>query len=223
MKKLKQISEQIKENIDQFIEAAENNKTPLEKTINDMKKRIVEAKELVATAIAELQRLKRTHQEAVNTAGIWGKKADAALHNSNKKRATEARQCEQQYLQRANDLEQQIHAQEAVVVDLKTALIEFHQQFRNTAERAETLSQRQKQAETLAEFYKLLAEFDLPDENIVFQQAEQELKETEAKAKMWEKRNRRTQVKTETPAEESELDAALAALKEDILGSSQND
>ncbi len=223
MKKLKQISEQIKENIDQFIEAAENNKTPLEKTIVDMKKRIVEAKELVATAIAELQRLKRTHQEAVNTAGIWAKKVDAALHNSNKKRATEARLCEQQYLQRTNDLEQQIHAQEAVVADLKTALSEFYQQFRNTVERAETLSQRQKQAETLAEFYKLLAEFDLSDENIVFRQAEQELKETEAKAKMWEARNRRTQVKTETLTEESELDAALAALKEDILGSSQND
>ena len=109
------------------------------------------------------------------------------------------------------------------LANLKTALHEFYHQFRNAAKRTETLSQRQKQAEALTEFYKLLAEFDLPDENIAFQQAEQKLKETEAEAKMWEERNRRTQVETETSAEESELDAALAALKEDILGSSQND
>jgi phage shock protein A len=223
MKSLKQISEQIKENIDQFIEAAENNKSPLEKTIADMKKRIAAAKGLVATAIAEVQRLKRAYQETVNTAEMWDKKADAASQDGDAERATAAQQRKQQHLQRANDLERQIHAQEAVVADLKTALHEFYLQFRDASKRIETLSQRQKQAETRAEFYKLLAEFDLPDDNVVFQQAEQELKEKETEAKMWEKRNRRTKVQTETSEEDSDLDAALAALKSDILGRSQND
>lgn len=223
MKRLKQISEQIKEGINQFIEAAENNKSPLEKTIVDMKRRITEAKNLAATAISELQRLKRVHQEAVDTAGMWGEKVDAALHNSNKERATEVRQREQQHLQRANDLERQIQTQETIVADLKKALHEFYQQFRDASKRIETLSQRQKQAETRAEFYKLLAEFDLPDDNIEFQQAEQELKEIEAKAKMWKERNHRATVQKETSEDDSNLDEALAELKNDILGSSQND
>ncbi len=223
MKKLKQISEQIKESIDQFIEAAENNKSPLEKTIVDMKKRIAEAKELIATTIAEVQRLKRAYQETVNTVEMWDKKAAAASQDRDAERATAAQQCKQQHLQRAKDLERQIHAQEAVVADLKTALHEFYQQFRDASKRIETLAQRQKQAETRAGFYKLLAEFDLPDDNIAFQQAEQKLKEKETEAEMWEKRNRRIKVQTETLEEDADLDAALAALKDDILGRSQND
>lgn len=230
MKRLKQISEQIKESINQFIETAENQKSPIEKTIFDMKKRILEAKKLAAVAIAEAQMLKRTYQEAVDTAEMWRKKADDASQNGDTDRSTAAQQREQQHLQRANDLEQQIHAQEAVVADLKTALKEFYQQFRNAVKRAKTLLQRQKQAETTAEFYKtttefykLLAEFDLPDDNVVFQQAEQEVKETEAEAKMWKERNRRGAVQPETSKDNSNLDEVLAALKDDILGSSQND
>ncbi len=222
MKRLKQISEQIKENIDQFIVAAEKNKSPLEeieKTIVDMKKRIAEAKELVATAIAEEQSLRHAYHEAVETAQVWREKVDATLQDGQTKSVKDA----QQHLQHANDLERQLHAQEAVVTDLKAALHEFYQQFRDAAKRAETLSQHQKQAETRAEFYKLLAEFDLPDDNSTFQQAEQKLKETEAEAKMWEERNRRAAVQTEKPEADSELDQALAALKSDILGSSQND
>lgn len=220
MKKLKQIPEQIKENIDQFIAAAENNKSPLEeieKTIVDMKKRIAEAKELVATAIAEEQRLRQAYHEAAETAQVWHEKVDATLQEGQTKSVKDA----QQHLQRAHDLERQIHVQEAVVADLKTALYEFYQQFRDASKRVETLSQRQKQAETRAEFYKLLAEFDLPDDNSTFQQAEQKLKETEAEAKMWEERNRRAASQTETPEKDSDLDQALAALKSDILGSSQ--
>ena len=219
MKRLKQISEQIKENIDQFIAAAESNQSLLGKTIADMKKRIAEAKELVATAIAEEQRLKQAYHEAVETARVWREKADATSQDEHTKNVKEA----QQHLQRANDLERQIHAQEAVVADLKTALYEFYQQFRDAAKRAETLSQRQKRAETRAEFYKLLAEFDLSNDNVAFQQAEQELKEAEAKAEIWEQRNRRATVQTETTEDNLNIDEALAALKSEILGSSQND
>jgi phage shock protein A len=66
MKRLKEISEQIKESINQFIEEAENNESLLESTFVDMKKRLAKAKELVATAIAELQRLKQAYQESVD-------------------------------------------------------------------------------------------------------------------------------------------------------------
>ena len=114
MKRLKQISEQIKEGINQFIDTAENNESLLDKTIADMKRRITEAKDLVATAIAELQRLKRAYQEAVEASQMWGEKADIASQKCDTESAKEAQQREQQYLQRANDLDQQIHAQEAV-------------------------------------------------------------------------------------------------------------
>ncbi len=221
MKRLKEISEQIKESINQFIDEIEGNESLLEKTVVDMKKRIAEAKKLVATAIAEEQILKQAYQETVEAGQIWEAKVDAALNDSDTERATEARQRKQQYQQRANDLEQQVHAQETVVANLKAALLEFYQQFQDASKRVKTLARRQKQAETRAEFYKLLAEFDLLADNITFQQAEQELKKTEAKAKRWEERNRRTTVKTETREDDFNLDEALAALKSDVLGSSQ--
>ena len=161
-----------------------------------MKKRLAKAKELVATAIAELQRLKQAYQESVAAVEMWGEKVDAALNDNDAEGATEARNRKQQNQQHANDLEKQMLAQQNVVDGLKTTLLEFYRQFQDASKRATTLVHRQKQAETRAEFYKLLAEFDLPD-NITFEQAEQKLKAAEDRAEKWEQRNRSTAVKVE--------------------------
>ena len=220
MKRLKEISEQIKESINQFIEEAENNEYLLENTVVDMKKRLAKAKELVATAIAELQRLKQVYQESVDAVEMWSEKVDAALNDNDAERATEAQNRKQQNQQHANDLEKQILAQQNVVDDLRTTLLEFYRQFQDVSKRATTLVHRQKQAETRAEFYKLLAEFDLPD-NITFEQAEQKLKAAEDRAETWEQRNRSTAVKVEKSEDDFDVDEALAALKSDVLGSSQ--
>jgi predicted nucleic acid-binding Zn-ribbon protein len=117
-------------------------------------------------------------------------------------------------------LEKRILAQQNVVDDLKTTLLEFYRQFQDVSKRATTLVHRQKQAETRAEFYKLLAEFDLPD-NITFEQAEQKLKAAEDRAETWEQRNRSTAVKVEKSEDDFDVDEALAALKSDVLGNSQ--
>ena len=53
MKRIKEISEQVRENISQFLEAVDGAESSLDKVIVDMKERLAEAKELVATAIAE--------------------------------------------------------------------------------------------------------------------------------------------------------------------------
>jgi len=230
MKKLKQLGrslqapleklEQLKENINQFlVEAeAEGTESALDKTILDMKKRLSEAKQLVATAIAEEQRLKRSYQEAVDTAKEWSQKADAALRNRDIERATEARCRKQQQLHRANNYKRQIVAQKAVIASLKTALCECYQQFQNAAKLAETLGHRQKQAEMRAELYKLLTAVDTDVSN-AFEQAEQKLKATEAKAEIWEERNRSAATHVEKTGDGFNLDEALAALKRDILGS----
>ena len=98
MKTLKEISEQIRENINQFLEAVDGAESLLDKAIVDMKEHLDEAKDLVATAIAEEQGLKRAYQEAVDTANMWGEKADAALQNRDIARASEARQRNRHYL-----------------------------------------------------------------------------------------------------------------------------
>ena len=220
MRKLKEISEQIRESIIQFVEGAEGAESVLDQTVVEMKNRIAEAKELAAAAIAEEQRLKRIYQEAVDTAEAWAKKADAALQNQDIAAAREARQRKQQEMQRANNYERQIHTQQAVITSLKTALNEFYQQFQNTVKRAETLHHHQKQAETRVELHKLLAEIE-PYVSNAFKQAEQKLKKTEAKAELWEKRNRQTETQPETNGDAFNLDQELAKLKEDILGNKE--
>ncbi len=217
MRKLKEISEQIRESIFQFVEETDGAESVLDQTVTDMKKRISEAKGLVAAAIAEEQRLKQAHREAVDAAEVWAKKADDALQNRDIAAAREARQNKQQQTQRANDYEHQIHAQQAVVSSLRTALNEFYQQFQNTVKRVETLHHHQKQAETRVELHKLLAEIE-PSVSNILEQAEQKLKKTEAEAEIWEKRNRRTETESETDGNALNLDQELAKLKEDILG-----
>ena len=217
MKRLKEISEQIRENINQFLEAADDAEASLDKAIIDMKERLAEAKELVATAIADEQRLKRVYQEAIETAKVWDEKADAALQNRDIARAGEARQRKQQHLNVAEDYERQIVAQEAVVASLKTALHQFYQQFQNAAVQAETLSHRRKQAEARTELHKLIA----AAENTIstsFEQAEQKLKAMEEKAEVWENQNRPDASKVEKNVSDSNLDQTLAELKSDVLG-----
>ena len=220
MKRIKEISEQVRENISQFLEAVDGAESSLDKAIVDMKERLAEAKELVATAIAEEQRLKHAYQEAIASAKVCGEKADAALQNRDMARVKEARQRKQQQLDIADGYKCQIVAQEAVVVSLKTALHEFYQQFQNAAVRAETLSHRQKQAETRAELHKLIA----AAENTIstaFEQAEQKLKTAEEKAEIWRNRERSDATEVEKNVNDSDLDQALAELKNDVLGSNE--
>ncbi len=223
MKGFKEISEQIREGITRFIESVDDTESALDKTIIDMKARLAEAKDLVATAIAEEQRLKRAYQEAMDSAEIWGKKADAASQVENLEQATQARQRQQQHLSRADDYKRQIVTQSAVVERLKTALHDFYHRCRDAAKRAETLCHRQKQTETRAELYKLLSDEIEGDVSKVFEQAEQKLKATEVEADIWEQKNRNTTPKTETTPDKTDLDQALADLKNDILGSRRND
>ena len=220
MKRIKEISEQIRDNISQFLEAVDGAESSLDKAIVDMKERLAEAKELVATAIAEERRLKRAYQEAIATAKRWGEKADAALQNRDMARVKEARQRKQQQLDIAAGYKHQIVAQEAVVASLKTALHEFYQQFQNAAVRAETLSHRQKQAETQAELHKLIA----AAKNTIstaFEQAEQKLKTAEEKAEIWGNQDRSDATEVEKDVNDSNIDQTLAALKSDVLGSNE--
>ena len=217
MKRIREISEQIRENINQFLEAADDAEVSLDKAIVDMKERLAEAKELVATVITDEQRLKCAYQEAIGTAKVWGEKADAALQNRDIARAGEARQRKQQHLNVAEGYERQIVAQEAVVASLKTALHQFYQQFQNAAVQAETLSHRRKQAEARTELHKLIA----AAENTIstsFEQAKQKLKAIEEKAEVWENQNRPDVSKVEKNVSDSNLDQTLAELKSDVLG-----
>ncbi len=227
MKKLKQISEQIKENITQFIEDVEMSESVLEKSIEDMKQQIQKAKKLVATAIADEQKLKRAYREAIDAANRCENRVNILLQNNDDQEANELQQQSKKYLQLAHDLEQRILAQETVVAQLKTDLLEVYHRFNNTSNEVGTLIQDQEHAKTRAEFYKVLAELegielDI-DINQVIQKAKKMVKKAESEAKMWEQRNQRNILPTETTQEDFNVDEALANLKKDILGSRQND
>ena len=216
MKILKEISEQIRENINQFLEAVDDAEPLLEKTIVDMKVRLDEAKDLVAIAIADEETLKRTYQEAVEAANVWDEKADAALQNQDTAGASEAQRRRQHYLNLADGYKRQIAAQAAVVTTFKTALHEFYQQFQSAAGHAEHLSHRQKQAKTRSELYQLIAAAENGISTALIQ-AEQKLKMAEEKAEIWENRSRCDAVDVEKNVDSSNIDQMLAELKSDVL------
>ena len=220
MKRLKEISEQIRKNINQFLETVDGAESLLDKAIVDMKVRLDEAKDLVAIVIAEEERLKRAYQEAVDTANMWGEKANAALQNQDTARASEAQRRRQHHLNLADGYKRQIAAQTAVVKTLKTALHEFYQQFKSAARHAENLSHRQKQAGARSELYKLIATAEKAI-STALAQSEQKLKTAEEKAEIWENRNRRDATDLKKRADDSNLDRVLAELKSDVLGSSR--
>ncbi len=219
MKGIKEISEQIREGITRFIEAVDDTESALDKTIVDMKERLAEAKDLVATAIAEEQRLKRAYQEAMDAAEICRKKAHAASQSEDLEFARDARQRQQQHLLRADDYKRQMNTQEAVVDRLKTEIHDFYHRFRDAVKRAETLCYHQRQTETRAKLYKLLSDEVDNDVSKAFEQAEQKLKATEAEAEVWERKRLHTTTEAETTEDATNLDQALTKLKEEVLGS----
>ena len=221
MKGLKEISEQIREGITQFIEAVDGSGSLVDQAILDMKERFAEAKDLVATGIAEEQRLKRAYQDAIDTAKTWDKRAADALQKGDHVRANEAQQHKQRHLRLADDYKRQISDQEAVVVGLKTTLHDFYRQFQDAVKRAETLCQRQKQADTRVKLYKLLFDEIGNDVSKVFKQAEQKLKTTETEAERWKGKRPLMPTEAETAGDNFNLDQALADLKDDVLGSRQ--
>ena len=220
MKTLKEISEQIRKNINQFLEAVDGAESLLDKAVVDMKVRLDEAKDLVAIVIAEEERLKRAYQEAVDTANMWSEKANTALQNQDTARASEAQRHRQHHLNLADGYKRQIAAQTAVVKTLKTALHEFYQQFQSAARHAENLSHRQEQAGTRSKLYKLIATAEKAI-STALAQSEQKLKSAEEEAEIWENRNRRDAADLKKRADDANLDRVLAELKSDVLGSSR--
>ena len=220
MKTFKEISEQIRGNINQFLEAVDSAEPLLEKAIVDMKARLHEAKDLVAIAITEKETLNRAYQEAVDAANMWGEKADAALQSRDIARASEAQRRRRHHLNLAEGYKRQIAAQTAVVMSLKTALHEFYQQFQSATGHAENLSHRQKQAETRSELYKLIAAAEKAI-STAFARSEQKLKTTEEKAENWENRNRRNAADVKKNTKDSNLDRVLAELKSEVLSSNR--
>ncbi len=218
MKRIKQISEQIRENIDRFFVEAADNRFAIDKVITDMRQRISEAKNLVAEAVAEERRLAKAYHEAVVIAKRWGQNAEEALRNTDTELANVARQRQHRQENAANRYKDQLVAQQEIVIRSKTALKDFYERCQRVKNRAELLHQRQKQAETRVELYKALAEFNQYDEDAVLERAEQKLAATEATAAIWEERNRRTEPQTETTDTDFNLDEALAELKSDVLG-----
>lgn len=218
VKEFRNISEQIQKRITQFLETVDGTESVLDKIILDMKKRLGEAKELVAVAMAEEQRLKHAYQEAVATAEMWRKREDKALVEGDADRARDARQRKQQQLDRAAEYKRQIEAQAAVVNRLKTALHEFYQQFQVSVQRAETLCERRKRAETRADLYKLM--FDDIGDSVAkaFEEAARALKALELEAEVWESTTPEPTPEAKATRKSANVDKALAALKKDVLG-----
>lgn len=216
MNRFKQISEKIRDRIDQFFEDLEDNETEIDKALSDMKNRIPDAIDLVATAIAQEKRLKHEYRELLRIEQISG-------GNISEDEVSENSGWKAEYLRKINELDRQIGEQEKIVTELKSDLFNFYQAYQNALVQAKALSKRQEQAQTQAEFYRMLSEFSLPDHTIAFQQAENEVKKTEAKVKMLKQKNRKYSNKVKDNENHFNIDDALDELKRDILGSSQND
>ena len=213
----------IKKNIDILIESETEKESTLEMKILDMKNRINIAKGIIANAIAEIEIMKPAYNNAINALENWQKIVDSAITDDDSEKADEARQKLHQHQERVNELEKQIQLQETVVSELKAILISYHRQFKAASERAESLTQQQKQAELRAEFYQLFADSDNSDDSHAFKQAEIRLKNTETEAELLKERKHNTTEKAEKNKEDFNVDEALAALKNEILGSNKND
>lgn len=144
---LDRLSTVLKSNINHLISKSEDPKKMLEQIIIDLNEKLVQAKQEVASALADEKRLKKQMEEAKRNGDSWGRKAELAVSKGDENLAMEAlkRQGseEQVYEQYAMQWEKQKQA----VDQLKNALRTLQNKVEEASRKKNLLIARQKRAE----------------------------------------------------------------------------
>ncbi len=137
----------IKSNINALISKSEDPEKILNQLIIDMKGQFLEARKMVAVAIADEKRLKRQYEQELGNAQEWEKKAMTAIRAGRDDLAAQALQRKGEHDALAEQFQQQWILQKQASDQLKDALTQLNAKIQEAQRKKNLLIARQKRAE----------------------------------------------------------------------------
>ncbi len=172
----------LKSNINDMISKAEDPKKMLEQIIMDMTEKLAQAKQEVATTIADEKRLQKSYLDAKKDAEGWEKKAMLAVNKGDDNLAMEALKRQETSQSLYQQYEQQWMAQKDSVDKLKMALTQLNEKIQEAQRKKNLLIARQTRAEAQTKIANTMSSLTDSSAFDSFSRMEEKINQIEAKA-----------------------------------------
>jgi phage shock protein A len=228
----------LKSNVNAALDSVEDTEKMLNQTVTDMQEQLVKAKQQVAVAIADENRLERQYKENQAQAESWMDKAKLAVQKGNDELAKAALERKTEFEGLTSEYKAQWEAQKASVEKLKASLRELERKIDEARRQKDLLIARNKRAKAQKQIHQTMSgmatnagAFD------TFERMKRKVDEEEAKAEAAEEMadvsgdasldkefaeleksgvdDELAKLKAQMGGTETKADADLAALKEE--------
>lgn len=216
---LDRISTIMRANINDLIDKAEDPEKMLEQILRDMESQIGEARNAVATMIAQEKELKVDMEENERLTTEWQRKAELALSRDQEDLAREALKRKNQYATNATTYRHQWEAQVEMVGKLKDQLRQLESKYQTALSQKDVLIARRRRAQAQAQVSKTISGMPKMDAASELDRMERKIRGEEAKASaLAELGNDSLESQFAELEEDAGVEDELAALKAKVKG-----
>lgn len=183
---LDRMSTILRANINDLLDKAEDPEKMLEQLLRDMEGQIAEARNAVATMIAQEKELKADAEENERLAAEWDRKADLAIERDQDDLAREALKRKNTYQTNATTYRSQWTSQVEMVAKLKDQLRQLESKFNSAVSHKEILVARQRRAQAQEQVNKTMSGMPKFDATAELERYDRKIRGQEAKAAAYE-------------------------------------
>jgi phage shock protein A len=176
------LAQLIKSNLNDLINRAEDPEKMLNQVILEMNQQLVEAKKMVAVAIADEKRLHKQYKNEASVAEEWERKAMMAVRAGDDALAKEALMRKKEHGSLAAQYQEQWEKQKAATENLKTALRALNNKIEEAKRKKNILIARKRRAEALDSINQTMGQLSDTSAFETFDRMAQKIDQIEAEA-----------------------------------------
>ena len=172
----------LRSNINDAIARAENPEKVLNQLIVDMREQLSKAKQEVAVAIADEQKLRTQVEEEARQAREWEKRAMLAVREERDDLAKQALVRQQEHTERATSMEQTWQRQAQETEKVKASLRELNDKIEEAKRKKNLLVAKQKRAQAQRRIHETMAGMSDKSAFEAFERVAEKIEESERRA-----------------------------------------
>lgn len=212
----------IRANLNSLVSQVEDPEKILEQAVLDMQEELIQLRQAVAQAIATQKRTERQCSQAQTTADEWYRRAQLALQKGDENLAREALTRRKSYQETAEAMQAQIQQQSSVVVQLKQNMMKLESKISEAKTKKDLYIARARSAKASQQINDMLGKVGTGSAIAAFERMEEKVLQMEAQAEaVAELGMDDLEKRIAALGEADEVEAELAAMKNQMLGGSQ--
>jgi phage shock protein A len=179
---LDRVSQLLRANVNDMLDRAEDPEKMINQILRDMQENIGEARQAVASMIAQEKELEIDLAQTRKLASEWQSKAERAVTAGKDDLAREALRRKKDNDENANVYQQQLGVQEQAVEKLKQQLQALEAKYQSTLSQRDSMITRQRRAEAQRKVAGQLQTFSPMDPSADLERMERKIRSSEAQA-----------------------------------------